>query len=185
MKPATTTARTTTAKNDVPVARIAGPFGVRGELKCDPTDAGRTLILAGATFRCVSAESRDAGAAAAQDRSIRLAAVRPHKGRLLVRIDGVDDADAAERYRDAMLYASRDQIELEPEEYLDADLAGCEVVDATTGHRYGVVDSIAHYPASDMLIVGGAMVPMVAEFIRSIDVAARRIVISPPAGLFE
>jgi 16S rRNA processing protein RimM len=120
-----------------------------------------------------------------REAAIELSAVRPHKGRLLVRIDGVDDADAAERYRDAMLYAPRDQIELEPEEYLDADLAGCEVVDAATGHRYGVVDSVAHYPASDMLIVSGVMVPMVAEFIRSIDVAAKRIVIAPPAGLFE
>jgi ribosomal 30S subunit maturation factor RimM len=48
-----------------------------------------------------------------------------------------------------------------------------------------VVDSVAHYPASDMLVVGGVMVPMVSEFIRSIDVAARRIVIAPPEGLFD
>jgi 16S rRNA processing protein RimM len=167
----------------VPVARIAGPFGVRGELKCDPTDAGRTLILAGSSFRCVPGGTT--AGAPTRESTIELSAVRPHKGRLLVRIDGVDDADAAERYRDAMLYAPRDQIELEPEEYLDADLTGCEVVDADSGHRYGVVDSVAHYPSNDMLIVGSVMVPMVAEFIRSIDVAARRIVISPPAGLFE
>jgi 16S rRNA processing protein RimM len=169
------TRATTPKNNDVPVGRIAGPFGVRGELKCDPTDAGRTLVLAGASFRCVLPLGESL---------VRLSAVRPHKGRLLVRIDGVDDADAAERFRDAMLYARRDEVELESGEYLDADLAGCEVVDAD-GHRYGVVDSIAHYPASDMLIVGGVMVPMVSEFITSIDVAARRIVISPPAGLFE
>ena len=67
-------------KNDVPVARIAGPFGVRGEVKCDPTDAGRTLVLAGAEFYWEGA-------------SIKLTSVRPHKGRLLVRIEGVDDAD--------------------------------------------------------------------------------------------
>ncbi|HXM07456.1 MAG TPA: PRC-barrel domain-containing protein, partial [Candidatus Acidoferrum sp.] len=69
-------------------------------------------------------------------------------------------------------------------EYLDSDLVGCEVFDAG-GRRYGVVDSVAHYPASDMLIVAGVMVPMVSEFIGSIDIAARRVVISPPAGLFE
>jgi 16S rRNA processing protein RimM len=164
---------TTATKPDVPVARIAGPFGVRGELKCDPTNAGRTLVLAGAEFRCDLS-----------DVPIRLAAVRPHKGRLLVRVDGIDDADAAERFRGAMLYTSRDRVEVAPGEYLDADLVGCEVF-GDDGHRYGVVDSVAHYPASDMLIVAGVMVPMVSEFIRSVDVAARRIVIAPPAGLFD
>lgn len=169
----------------MPVARIAGPFGVRGELKCDPTQAGRTLVLAGSEFRCALAAPSYAGAgAAAPESAIRLSAVRPHKGRLLVRIDGVDDADAAERYRDAMLYAARDRVEVAPGEYLDIDLVGCEVFDAD-GRRYGVVDSVAHYPASDMLVVNGVMVPMVSEFIREIDIAARRIVITPPAGLFE
>jgi 16S rRNA processing protein RimM len=102
----------------------------------------------------------------------------------LVRVDGVDSADDAERYRDSMLYAPRDRIELEPEEYLDADLVGCEVV-GPDGRRYGTVESIAHYPASDMLMVDGVMVPMVAEFIRDIDTVARRVVIAPPEGLFE
>jgi 16S rRNA processing protein RimM len=179
------TATTTPTKADVPVARIAGPFGVRGELKCDPTDAGRTLVLPGAEFRCDFSETPIATAGAVPAESvIRLAAVRPHKGRLLVRVDGVDDADVAERYRGATLYTSRDRVEVAPGEYLDADLVGCEVFDAD-GRRYGAVDSVAHYPASDMLIVAGVMVPMVSEFIRSVDVTARRIVIAPPAGLFE
>ena len=36
-----------------------------------------------------------------------------------------------------------------------------------------------------MLIVGETMVPMVAAIVREIDIAARRIVIDPPAGLFD
>ncbi len=170
---------TAPTKDDVPVARIAGPFGVRGELKCDPTAAGRTLVLAGAEFRCVFDETAASGVAQLES-TVRLSTVRAHKGRLLVRIDGVENADAAELYRNAMFYAPREQIELEPEEFLDSDLAGCEVFDVD-GRRYGVVDSVAHFPASDMLIVGGVMVPMVSEFIRDIDTVARKIVIAPPA----
>ncbi|HEY3675758.1 MAG TPA: ribosome maturation factor RimM [Candidatus Tumulicola sp.] len=167
------------------MALIAGPFGVRGELKCDPTPAGRTLVLAGAEFRCDFSQTPIATAGAVPAESvIRLAAVRPHKGRLLVRVDGVDDANAAEGYRGATLYAARDRVEVAPGEYLDGDLVGCEVFDAG-GHRYGAVDSVAHYPASDMLVVAGVMVPMVSEFIRAIDVGERRIVIAPPAGLFD
>ncbi|MBV8489893.1 MAG: hypothetical protein JO199_05120 [Candidatus Eremiobacteraeota bacterium] len=43
----------TTPNNEIEVGRIAGAFGVRGELKCDPSNAGRTLFAAGATLQCL------------------------------------------------------------------------------------------------------------------------------------
>ena len=59
--------------------------------------------------------------------TIRLTNVRPHKGRLLIRIEGVEDADAAESFVGAVLTRSRDQIPLREGEYLDNDLVGCSV----------------------------------------------------------
>jgi 16S rRNA processing protein RimM len=116
--------------------------------------------------------------------TVRLAAVRAHKNRLLVRIENVRDANAAEAYRDAVLYAPREQIALEDGEYLDDDLLGCAVV-GVDGRSYGNVERVEHYPASDMLIVAGKMVPMVAAFVRDIDMTARRITLDPPAGLLD
>lgn len=157
------------------MGRIAGPFGVRGELKCDPTSAGRALLIAGALFAC----NKDGEAT-----TVRIASARPHKGRLLIRIAGVDDLDAAQSYAGALLHAARERIELAPGEYLDDDLTGCRVF-GVNGTDYGGVQRVEHYPASDMLIVGETMVPMVAAHVREIDIAARRIVIDPPAGLFD
>ena len=157
------------------MGRIAGPFGVRGELKCDPTSAGRALLVVGALFAC----NKDGEAT-----TVRIAAARPHKGRLLIRIAGVDDLDAAQAYAGALLHAARERIELAPGEYLDDDLIGCRVF-GVDGTDYGSVQRVEHYPASDMLIVGETMVPMVAAHVREIDIAARRIVIDPPAGLFD
>jgi 16S rRNA processing protein RimM len=166
---------TTAAKSDIPVGRIAGPFGVTGELKCDPTSAGRIVFSAGAELRCVCGEIES---------TVRVTAVRSHKNRLLVRLEGVTDPNAAEAYRDAVLYAPREQIALEAGEYLDADLIGCAVC-GVDGRDYGSVERVEHYPASDMLIVGGKMVPMVAAFVRDIDMHARRIVLDPPPGLLD
>jgi 16S rRNA processing protein RimM len=163
-----------TLANDVPVGRISGVFGVRGELKCDPTTPGRIVFSAGAELRCERG---------AESSTVRLTGVRPHKDRLLIRIEGVDDADAAQAYAGATLHASRERIELGPGEYLDADLVGCAVV-GVDGTDYGVVGAVEHYPASDMLIVGATMVPMVAACVNQVDVVGRRIVIDPPAGLF-
>ena len=115
---------------------------------------------------------------------VRIGGVRPHKGRLLIRIEGVEDADAAQAYVGALLYATRDQVALADGEYLDDDLVGCAVYGAD-GRHYGNVDRVEHYPASDMLVVDGRMVPMVAAIVTGINLAERRIEIDPPAGLLD
>ncbi|MGA2758942.1 MAG: ribosome maturation factor RimM [Candidatus Cybelea sp.] len=160
---------------EIEVGRIAGIFGLRGELKCDPTSAGRTLFSAGAVLRCEGKE---------RTLPIRLAQVRPHKGRLLIRIEGVEDADAAGAFAGAILYAPREEVALNEGEYFDADLVGCAVhgIDDTL---YGTVERVEHYPAGDLLVVGGHLVPMVRAIVSEIDLDARRILIDPPAGLFD
>lgn len=162
--------------NELPVGRIAGVFGIRGELKCDPTSAGRSLFTQGARFRLLFADGTSQDA--------ELGAVREHKGRLLIRLHGIESANDAQRYAGAMLYADRSRIELERGEYLDVDLVGCTLVDPQ-GTVYGKVTRVEHYPSSDMLIVRGKMVPMVGAFIKSIDITAKRIEAELPAGLLD
>jgi len=144
-------------------------------LKCDPSSAGRTAFSRGARLRCETREGSE---------TVRIAAVRPHKDRLLIRIEGVDDANAAERYAGAVFYAGREKLDVNEGEYLDVDLIGC-AVDGVDGRAYGPVESVLHYPASDMLVVGGRMVPMVRAIVLEIDIPAKRIVIDPPAGLLD
>ncbi len=157
------------------VGRIAGAFGVRGELKCDPTSAGRIAFSSGAVLRC---------ALGGESRMVRLSAVRPHKGRLLIRIEGVDDATQAEPFLGALLSAPRETIALAEGEYLDDDLVGC-AVRGTDGTPYGTVERVEHYPASDVLVVNGRMVPMVGSIVTQIDLERREIAIDPPAGLLD
>lgn len=162
--------------SELPVGRIAGLFGIRGELKCDPTTAGRMLFSAGATLRLQLADGTS--------QPIKLATVREHKGRLLVRFPGVESANDAERYVNAKFFAPREHIELEQGEYLDVDLIGCELVDPS-GKNLGAVSAVEHYPSSDMLVVNGKLVPMVAAFIKSIDIASKRISVDLPLGLLD
>ncbi len=164
------------ASNEIPVGRIAGVFGIHGELKCDPSSAGRTLFSRGQTFRV---ERKD-GTSAEET----IGAVREHKNRLLVRFNGVDSANAAEAYAGAMLYADAQRIVLEPGEYLDRDLTGCELR-APDGTLLGTVSRVEHYPSSDMLVVGGKLVPMIKEFIKKIDISAKRIDADLPLGLLD
>lgn len=160
----------------LPVARIAGVFGIRGELKCDPTSAGRMLFVRGESFDAVLGSGLRV--------AVTLESVRDHKGRLLITLPGIGSANDAEQYAGATLYARRERIELDEGEYLDRDLAGCALEDAH-GTVLGTVERVEHYPSSDMLVVRGQLVPMVGAFIKSIDVAAKRIVVDLPEGLLE
>jgi 16S rRNA processing protein RimM len=161
-----------TPQSDIPIGRIAGLFGVRGELKCDPTSAGRALFAAGARLQC-------------NDEVVTIESVREHKGRLLIVLEEAHDATAAERFIGATFVAPREALDVEPDEYLDVDLVGCAVVD-TNGKPYGSVERVEHYPASDMLVVKGSFLPMVAAFIKSIDIRKKEIVVHDlPQGLLD
>jgi 16S rRNA processing protein RimM len=164
------------ASDELPVGRIAGLFGIRGELKCDPTSAGRMLFSERAHLRV--------GLKSGASEDVQLASVREHKGRLLIRLRGVESANDAERYVGATFYAGRDRIELESGEYLDVDLVGCMLYDPQE-KMLGMVSAVQHYPSSDMLVVNGNLVPMIHEFIKSIDVTAKRIAVELPPGLLD
>jgi len=161
--------------DELSVGRIAGVFGVRGELKCDPTNAGRMLFLPGEMLRAALADG--------DSQILTLHSVREHKGRLLVRFEQFDSVEEAQALKGAVLYATRDRITLQPGEFLDADLAGCEVYDR--GQLVGTVERVEHYPASDMLVVRGRMIPLIDAFVKRVDITRKRIAADLPEGLLD
>ena len=153
------------------IGRVAGTFGLRGEVKVvtsDPSD-----FRPGLSVR-----------ASRNDRDLVIAAIRPHKERLLVLFEGVEDATAAEALNGAALSARLGDLpDLPPNTYRDEDLIGMRVTDTRLGDL-GSVSSIAHYPHADMLVVGDRsfLVPMMAVYGVVIDVASKSISTSLPPG---
>ena len=166
---------TKTQVPELPAGRIAGCFGVHGELKCDPTTAARSLFVVNAEF---GFKSRT------HEGKLRIESVREHQRRLLVRFHGITNRNEAQTLVGATLFARKEQLKLEAGEFLDADLIGCNVT-GIDGRHWGAVERVEHYPASDILVVNGRMLPMVGAIVRSIDVTSRKIVVDPPAGLLE
>ena len=164
-------------KSELPIGRIAGLFGIRGELKCDPTSAGRALFRPGAHLSVILSSS--------EDEIITIESVREHKGRLLIALEEAHDAASAERFLGATFYADKHALDVGQDEYLDVDLIGCSVR-TPQGRELGRVEGVEHYPASDMLVLGGRLLPMVRAFIRSIDIKAKEIVVDDlPEGLLD
>ncbi len=157
------------------VGRLTGVFGVRGELKCRPAPQAEDAFAAGRRY---------ALGAGPDARELRCRSARRHHEKLLLAFEGIDTPEAARALAGAELYAERGDVELGPDEYLDADLVGLRLLDES-GRELGRVVAVQHFPAQDCLVVGDAraLVPLVKAFVRGIDLQAGTIVASLPDGL--
>jgi 16S rRNA processing protein RimM len=101
-----------------------------------------------------------------------------HQDRWLVTFEEVGDRAAAQRFTNAPAFAEPLD---DPEELWVHELIGTPVVEVD-GTPRGTCVAVIENPAADLLeLDSGALVPVV--FVISHD--AGRIVIDPPAGLFE
>jgi 16S rRNA processing protein RimM len=119
----------------------------------------------------------------------RLKAVKGHSLRLSILLDGVAGIDEAKKWIGATLSITEAGLPpLAPNEYYYYQAVGLEVFDIN-GARIGVVERIWPKPGGDLYVVKGEtkeyLIPIVKEIIEKIDLAARRIIINPPAGLLE
>jgi 16S rRNA processing protein RimM len=161
------------------VGRIGRPHGLRGEVTVQVrTDSPQERFAAGAQL----------GAGAG--RTLTVDAVRPHAGNLLVRFAGVTDRAAAAELRGVLLTVEIIELPVldDPDEFYDHQLEGLAAV-GPDGAELGTVREVMHAPASDLLVVetdrGEVLVPFVRAIVPEVDLAGRRVVLDPPAGLLD
>ena len=163
------------------LGRFGRPHGVRGEVRLQSFTAD-PLGIARYSPLC----SMDAA------RVFKLTMVKAAKDMLIARVAGVDSREAAEALNGLELFAPRDMLPAatEDDEFLMADLVGCEATLAD-GTVFGVIIDVPNYGAGDLLdikpVKGGhsVLVPFTKVCAPVIDIAARRVVIDPPAGLLD
>lgn len=166
------------------VGRVAKPHGVTGEVVVEVrTDDPEVRFAPGAVLR---AKGSNHG-----ERNFVVEAVRPHGSRLLVRLAGVADRDAADALRgDWFVIDSADLPPIdEPDTYYDHQLEGLRV-QTTTGHDIGTVAEVLHTAAGELLAVkrdeaGELLVPFVSAIVTSVSLDSGLVEIDPPDGLLE
>ena len=163
--------------NRVCVARIGAAHGVRGEVKLwsfteDPAAVAHYGPL----------ETQDG------TRCFEIEALRAAKDHFVARIAGVSDRDAAEKLRNIELYIPRARLPKieETDTFYHADLVGLDAV-TPEGARVGTVHALHNFGAGDIIEIAPAgggdplMLPFNETTVPKIDVAARQIVVVPPA----
>jgi 16S rRNA processing protein RimM len=107
-----------------------------------------------------------------------------HLRTLIFKFRGVDTISDAEKLVGAEVripFAER--APLDPGEYYESDLIGCEVVERGTGESLGRVKSLQDGGGAGLLEVGDLLIPFSKAICVDIDPAAKRITVELPAGL--
>ena len=162
------------------VAQIGPAHGTRGEVRLKSFTADPMAV-------------KDYGALETEDgtATFRIEALRPAKSYLVAQLAGIRDRTAAERLANLRLFVPRERLPApEADEFYHADLIGLAAV-TSDGRALGTVVAIHDFGAGDILEVrqegrrNTVMVPFTATTVPVVDVAAGRIVIDPPEGVFK
>ena len=166
-------------QNYLPACKIVSTHGVRGEMKALPLCDGAAFL---AKFKRLFTSADGAG-------QTRVLGVRAQGNVILLRLDGVTDMDAARAQVGRTYYLAKADAKLPRGRYFIDDLLGCDVVDADTDRIYGQLTNVDRPAAQDIYTVtDGAgeehMLPAVPEFVKKIDIDARKIFVTPIEGMF-
>jgi 16S rRNA processing protein RimM len=170
---------------ELTVGRVVKAHGVGGEVVVEVrTDDPAARFAPGNTLR--AKRSRGGG----EEASYVVADAREHGARLLVRLAGVDDRDAADALRGSLFVVDSDDLPPidEPDTYYDHQLEGLRVR-TTTGQDIGVVAEVLHTAGGELLAVrrdsGELLVPFVGAIVVSVSLQDGLIEIDPPEGLLD
>ncbi|MEE6389775.1 ribosome maturation factor RimM [Microbacterium paraoxydans] len=177
----------TQGRNQLRVGRLVKAHGLKGALKLELyTDNPERRFVPGAAFTLQVPE-----ASPWHGKEIVVREYRVMNGNPVVFFEDVDDRNAAESLVRAILWMDQDEDETEDNAWFDHQLVGLDVVRDEV--VIGRVVRVEHLPAQDLLIVkptstgstDEVMVPFVEAIVPAVEVAAGRIIVTPPAGLFE
>jgi len=109
----------------------------------------------------------------------------PHKGRVVLKLDGVDSIDEAERYRGVELRIGEDELASLPAgSYYHHQLKGLKVEDPDGRPLGTVADVLVTGGEAPVLVLRGprgeVMIPMADAFIREVDLEHGRLVAIEP-----
>ena len=158
------------------IGKIVAPRGIRGELKVNSETEEPA--------RCYDLEEVYLG-----EEHVRFVVrrVRLHKNQALLQLEGIEDRDEAELWRDAYVYVHiKDALPLREGEYYYHQIEGLDVL-SEEGVLLGKVTEIIATGANDVYVIEGAegelLLPAIKDVILEVDLDRGVMIVRVPEGL--
>ena len=160
--------------------KIRSPHGVRDILNVECwCDSPRVLTSQKRVFMLTKS---------GEYKAVEVVSASSAADRVLMGLSGIDSRDAAQAYKNVIIYLHRDDIPVSKGAMLIADMIGLDVVDIDTGKVYGkisAVDEGVRYKLYTVSTEGGSVIlPGVDEFVKEIS-EERGMLVRPIPGFFD
>ena len=158
------------------VMQIVNTHGIRGEVKALHFTDGEAF------FKKVKTVYKK------DNTPVKILSWRFQKGAVLLKLDGIDDVDTAEKLKFTELYAKEEDLPKLPEgEYYFFELMGLTGV-LPDGNQFGTVTNVIENNAANLLEFTKedgekVLIPNIPVFIEKVDFAQKLIYVTPIEGL--
>jgi 16S rRNA processing protein RimM len=164
------------------VGQVVGMHGLRGELK--------VKILTDDPQRFALLERVYVGPDGAEPSPRVLEGARPHKGHVLLKLQGCNDRDSAETFRGCLIQIRREEaIPLEEGQYHEYQILGLQA-HTVSGENLGEVVEIIYTGANEVYIIErpapGApqlLIPAIKDVVLEVDLESGHLLVELPEGL--
>lgn len=165
-------------KQYLEIGKIVSVFGLRGEVKVQPWCDSPDFLCEFDTLYYKS------GTPVVIERS------RVQKNIVIMKIEGCDTVEDAQKLRNRVLFMDRNDVELEEDAYFVQDLIGLKVIDADTGEEYGELTEVSETGANDVYHIRRAdgslcYIPAIPDVVKETDLENGVMKITPLDGLFD
>ena len=166
-------------KQFLEAGRVVGTHGLQGELRVEQwCDSPQFL----AEFKALYFDGGE--------RRLKVKS-RPHKNIVLMKIEGVDTVEEAEKLRGKVLWLNRDDVRLPEGKSFIQDLIGCKVIDVDNKEIcYGEIADVFKTGANDVYTVKNDsgeqfLVPVIDSVIIEKNTDEGYVLVRPMKGLFS
>ena len=168
-------------KDYLEIGQIVSTHGIKGEVRLNPWCDSPEFVK---KFKILYRDEKG-------NNSFKIVSCRPHGNVAVLKIEGVDTVEEAQKLRNTILYMKRTDINLPEGKWFVSELIGCSVLDYDDNNIcYGKIKDIESYTANDVWYIETTdgkevLIPAIKDVVIKCDVANDVAYIRPLRGLFD
>lgn len=167
-------------KQFLEIGQIVSTHGVKGELRVNPWCDTPEFMK---KFKTLYFDENG-------EKAVKVTACRPHGNIVILKLEGIDTVEQAQKLRNKVLFMSRKDAKIKKGDWFIQDLIGCTVYDTDDNSIiYGTLTDVAQTGANDIWYINKNgkeyIIPAIKDVVIKVDVENDSIFIRPLKGIFN